>query len=215
MLNTWCKKIWLYVLYAIGVVMTILLIKNWTNWTFELKFVVINTIILPLHVFEEWQFPAGFHYQYNLTYNSRYPDRYPMNRLTDMITNFFGELFTLLLLVIGVNKGIVLALTIFCFLEVCIHTMFGIKMHHRFKEKGKKSIYGPGSLTAYAGFGISGVFAFFWLIKNGVRLGDYGIATLVLFVMLVGMILIPENLLKKEDNEYSFPSAGYFEKFLK
>ena len=215
MLSTWCKKNWLYVMYSIGVVLTILLIANWTNWTVEMKFVVINAIILSLHVFEEWQFPAGFHYQYNLSYHSKYPDRYPMNRLTDMITNFVGELFIIILLVIGVNKGMILALTIFSLLEVVIHTAFGIKMYHRFKEKGKKSIYGPGSVTAYVGFGVNGLFQLLWLIKNGVTLNDWRIAILVLFVMIVGMILIPENLLKKEDNEYSFPSAGYFEKFLK
>ena len=215
MLNTWCKKIWLYVMYSIGVVLTILLIANWTNWTVEMKFVVINAIILPLHVFEEWQFPAGFHYQYNLSYHSKYLDRYPMNRLTDMITNFVGELFIIILLVIGVNKGMVLALTIFSLLEVVIHTMFGIKTYHRFKEKGKKSIYGPGSVTAYVGFGVNGLFQLLWLIKNGVTLNDWGIAVVILIIMLAGMILVPENLLKKEDNEYSFPSAGYFEKFLK
>ncbi len=216
MLNTWCKKIWLYVLYFIGLALTILLFKNWTDWIFEMKFVVVNAIILPFHVFEEWQFPAGFHYQYNLIYNnSKYPNRYPMNRLIDMITNFSAELFFLLLLVIGINKGMVLALTIFSFLEVVIHTLFGIKGYYRFKEKGKKTIYGPGSVTAYAGFGISGVIALFWLIKNGVTLGDCGIAAGILFIMLVGMIFIPENLLKKEDNEYAFSSAGYFEKFLR
>ncbi len=205
---------WLYVLYAIGAVMTAVLIINWQIWPVIQKILVLFTIILPLHVLEEWQIPGGFHYQYNIMQKSQYPDRYPMNRLTDMITNFGGELFMIGLAIYGANTGIIIAVAVFSALEVIIHTIFGIKMYNRFKTKGKRTIYGPGSVTAYAGFGTMGLLSLYWLIISGTRPAEWGLAGVILFVMLAGFILIPENLLKNKKTAYPFKSTGYFNKYL-
>ena len=39
-------------------------------------------VMLPLHCLEEWRFPGGFHYNYNMLRRSRKPDRYPMNQFS-------------------------------------------------------------------------------------------------------------------------------------
>ena len=217
MLKYWSNKLWLYVMYTIGAVMTIFLIIHWNDWTFPIKFMALSTIILPAHVFEEWQFPAGFHYQYNTSKGTEEKSLncYPMNRLTDMITNFVGELMFILLILINFDKnGVVLAITFFSFLECFIHTKFGILMWKKLKEKGKRTIYGPGSATAYLGFGPLLVIGIYYLAHIGITVGSLMTAILLLFIMLVGMIVIPEGLLKRKDNKYTFPNAGYYENFL-
>jgi hypothetical protein len=214
MLDKWCDKIWLYVLYLLGTVMAAALVINWQSWTQIQKILVFSTVVLPLHVLEEWQVPGGFHYQYNLTQRSLHPDCYPMNRLTDMITNFGGELFMIGLSVYGSNTGIIIALAIFSALEVVIHTFFGIKMYSLFRMKGKRTIYGPGSVTAYAGFGTIGLLSLYWLIKSGTIPADWLVAVVVLFIMLAGFILVPENLLKSEKTAFPFHSAMYFSKYI-
>ena len=84
----------------------------------DLIVIAAISVLIPLHVIEEWVFPGGFHYHYNTVMKSKQLDRYPMSRLTDMLTNF------------------------------------------------------------------------------------------------IATILIPENCLKKENNDFNFESAGYYEKFL-
>ena len=46
--------------------------------------------------------------------------------------------------------------------------------------------------------------------------GNWIVAALVVLVG-VGIICVlgPETIIKKRDNNYAFPSAGYFERFLK
>lgn len=92
MLKKWCTDTWLYVMYAIGAVMALLLLWKWDQWSHTVKLLVSITIIVPLHVAEEWRLPGGFHYIYNLIFRSPSPNVYPMNTLVDMSTNFFGEL---------------------------------------------------------------------------------------------------------------------------
>ena len=45
-----------------------------------------------------------------------------------------------------------LGATGFSALEVSVHTYFGIRTYRKFKSKGKTTIYGTGSLSAYTGF---------------------------------------------------------------
>lgn len=215
MLNKWCRKPWLYVMYTLGAVMAVILIVNWNRWDTAQKLLTAMAVVLPAHVYEEWQVPGGFHYSYNMLFGSEYPNRYPMNRLTDMITNFAGELFFIVLIIIGANTGMILALAIFSTLEVVIHTIVGAICYRKFKSKGKRSIYSPGLITAYIGFGVVGTLMFVWLSQNHISGSDWLVALGILAVMLIGMIAIPESLLKKKENEYAFATAGYFEKFLR
>ncbi|EAH0458011.1 hypothetical protein D3Y89_13380 [Listeria monocytogenes] len=215
MLEKWCEKYWLYVLYTLGFLMIILLIMNWNNWSLQSFLVCTMAIILPLHVLEEWKLPGGFHYQYNTFFSSNIPNGYPMNRLTDMITNFLAEILFIALIPFSSQSGIIIGLLIFCVLEVIVHTVFGISMFKKFREKGKKTIYGVGSVTAYLGFGVLSIFLFVSLKNVAISLLDCFVALLLLVFMLVVLIILPERLLKNKNNKYAFNSTGYFEKFLK
>lgn len=215
MLNKWCEKTWMYVLYFTGIIMTAVLIFNWNEWSWIQRVLSTITIIIPLHVLEEWQLPGGFHYQYNTCMGSKYPNKYPMNRLTDMLTNSLAQVLFIGLIIYGANAGIMIAITIFSALEVIAHSFFGYKMYKIFKSRGKKTIYGPGSITAYGGFGVVGVLSFIWLLQNGTTGHDWLVGITILVFMFIGLILIPEQLLKKEDNEYEFSSAKYYEKYIK
>ncbi len=115
-----------------------------------------------------------------------------------------------------VPTGIIVGTIGFCALEVVIHPMFGIQMYQRFRSKGKQTIYGPGSITAYFGFGAFGVILCYQMVGRTVTVADWIVAALVVFVG-VGIICVlgPETIIKKSDNSYAFPSAGYFERFLK
>ncbi len=213
-LKKWCDSIWLKVMYLIGLILLVLAFAYWNTWTPHQRMVALNAILLPAHVFEEWQFPAGFHYMYNLAMGSSYPERYPMSRLSDMITNFVGEIFFLLLLLFYSTAGSTFGLTLFSFIEVVVHSALGAKMKTRFSDKGKRTIYGPGSLTAYAGFFPIGIYGVSILLREQIGWNVIVPGLIILAAMLIGMIVIPENMLKRTDSPYPFPSPGYFAKFL-
>lgn len=215
MLNNWCKKTWLYVLYASGVIMLLFYIFNlYYHWNEDAYIVGLFPIILPFHVFEEWQFPGGFHYHYNVVMGSKYPNRYPMSRLTDMLTNSIAQVIFIIITFTGVNSSIYFALLCFSIIEVVAHTFFGVRMYKLFKEKGKRTIYAPGSVTAYCGFGVVAIMLIMKLGEINIIGNEVIVGIVYLLLFLVVVILLPEGLLKKEDNEYAYSSAGYYEKYL-
>lgn len=219
-MNRWCDRTWIKFGCMITMIMTILILINWTQWTTELKIIAAVAALIPIHVVEEWVFPGGFHYQYNTTlYHSEQPDRYPMCRMSDMITNLAATFLyiglTIASVCIGeVITGVIMGTIGFCALEFCLHTVFGIVMYRRFKSKGKSTIYGPGSLTAYLGFLVFGVVLLYCMDGRYITGADIAICIGILAFIAVICILIPENLIKRKDSKYYFESSGYFERFL-
>lgn len=96
-------SVWLYVITLIAGIVLGCLISNWSVWSLQTKLFAFATMLLPLHVLEEWYFPGGFHTMYNLMQKSDKLDRYPMNQLSDMWTNFIGVIFGCIVLIVGVN----------------------------------------------------------------------------------------------------------------
>lgn len=218
-LDRWCDRAWIKFGCLIAGAMAILILANWTTWSTELKVTAAIAVLLPLHVVEEWVFPGGFHYQYNSMYKSDRPDRYPMCRLSDMATNllitFLYVVLTLAYAATGtVTTGIIMGTLAFCYIEVIVHTAIGIKMYRRFKEQGKTTIYGPGSITAYYGFGVLGVISTWCMIGRTPEIIDWVICLGILAFIGVLSILIVENTLNKACDKFVFPSAGYYERFL-
>ena len=219
-LNWWCDRAWIKFSCAISAIMTGLILWNWESWSTELKVIAAIGALIPVHVLEEWVFPGGFHYQFNNMYRINQPDRYPMSRLTDMLTNVLATLFYVFLTVWcvirgEVSNGIIVGTALFCALELIIHTIFGTIMYFRFREKGKTTIYGPGSITAYWGFTVFGVILAYSMKTRTMVGADWIEAAGVLGFILLVCILMPDFLFKKKDNQYFFKSHGYFERFLK
>lgn len=178
--------------------------------------IIINAIILPLHVLEEWVVPGGFHYAYNLRKKSP-PEllhRYPMSRMTDMWTNLLGEIFFLALIACNAGKALAFSVMMFDYMEAVMHTLIGVQMYGRFKSKGKKAIYGPGSVTANFGHLVVAVIMTVWFFQKGLTWTQAGIGILAMLAGSTIMVNLPEKILAKKDNPYSFSDAGYFEKFL-
>lgn len=220
-LSWWCDKAWIKFGFLVSLVMLALTLIYWNIWTTEMKVVAGIAMLIPIHVIEEWVFPGGFHYQYNVTlYRSPQPDHYPMCRLSDMFTNLVTTFLYIGLLIYSiadgfyVRPGILLGTAIFCGLEFVMHTIFGIAMYVRFKDKGKTTIYGAGSVTAYFGFLPLGVISIYCLISASITWVDWVIAIGILAFIAIICILIPESLIKKHGDKYPFASAGYYEKFL-
>ena len=208
--------------------MTALILLFWKIWSTELKIIASIAALIPINVLEEWIFPGGFNYQYNLfLYNSNQPDRYPMNRISDMITNLEATIGYAIVTIIYANieskggylpSGFIMGTFIFCSLEIIVHTSFGVKAYFTFKKEGKTTIYRLGSITAYSGFGVFGCILIHSLIDriNEKLIFNYDWVIMigeVLFI-LVCCILVPENAIKKKDNEYYFKTNGYFDRFL-
>ena len=221
-LNWWCDRAWILFGCWITALMTALILIFWSTWSTELKVIAAIAALVPIHVVEEWVFPGGFHFQYNtFLYHSDQPDRYPMCRKSDMVTNLeatFGYMiFTLICVLKGgtVSTGLIMGTIGFSIMEIIIHTFFGTKAWLRYREQGKQTIYGPGSITAYLGFGVFGVILWHCMDGRTIATSDWIICGLVLLFIGVCCVLGPETIMKKRDNPYYFKTNGYYDRFVK
>ncbi len=210
---------WIHFDVAVATAVMLAVLIHWKAWDTSLKSIFAIGAMLSFHVVEEWVFPGGFHYQYNTMWKSDIPDRYPMCRLSDMITNLFATFCFVVMGIIclaakKVYSSFVIAGVGLAVLETIIHTFLGVKMYLRFKNRGKSTIYGPGSITTYYGFIPLGVIQMFCLSEVPLSCSDWVYGVLITVLMLIIGIILPENLLKKRENAYGFQSNGYFDRFL-
>jgi hypothetical protein len=221
-MNWWCDRAWIIFGCWITAFMTALIMIFWNTWSTELKVIAAIAALIPIHVVEEWVFPGGFHFQYNtFLYKSDQPDRYPMCRKSDMITNleatFMYMILTLITVLYGreVKTGVIMGTIGFCILEVFLHTLFGTMAFFKYRTQGKQTIYGPGSITAYLGFGVFGVILCYGMQGRTIATSDWIICGIILAIIAFCCILIPENIIKKKDNDYFFRTDGYYERYKK
>lgn len=210
----WCGRYWLYAVYSLGLIMLAAFFM-FPDMTTERKLPFLLAILLPLHVFEENTWPSGFHYMLNLVQKSDSPDAGPMNTLTDMTANFCAELLMIGLAIYGGSPGISLMAAFFGFGESAAHIAFGIIVRRKLRDRGKKTIYGPGLATALLTLLPLSVWAVVFL--RGLTLtGRDILAGAVLVVCIIGgLIRLPMIVLGKFQPEYAFSDSGYFEKFKK
>lgn len=221
-MNWWCDRAWIIFGCWITALMTALIMIFWNSWSTELKVIAAIAALIPIHVVEEWVFPGGFHFQYNtFLYKSDQPDRYPMCRKSDMVTNleatFMYMILTLITVLHGgeVNTGVIMGTIAFSVLEIIIHTTFGVKAYFKYRKHGKQTIYGPGSITAYLGFGVFGIILCYGMQGRVITSGDWIVCGIILAIIAFCCILIPENIIKKKDNDFYFKSNGYYDRFEK
>lgn len=218
--NQWCKTAWLKFSLIITGCMLVLLLINWNTWSTPLKCVAVVAALIPVHATEEWIFPGGFAFQYNLFLNkSDIPNCYPMNRASDMITvlgtTIMYTIITLYFALSGKNvpSGILLGATCFSALEVSVHTFFGIKAYLKFKDNGKSTIYGTGSMTAYTGFLVIGIIMLREIISLGVTGRNILFCILILVITSI-LCFIPEIKFKDKNSPYAYSNSGYYERYL-
>lgn len=218
--NQWCKTGWLKFSLVITGCMLVLMLINWNTWSTALKCVAVIAALIPVHATEEWIFPGGFAYQYNLFLNkSDYPLCYPMNRASDMITvlgtTVMYAVIAVYFAITGktVPAGILLGATCFSALEVSVHTFFGIKAYLKFKSNGKTTIYGTGSMTAYTGFLVMGIIMIHEIASTGITGIDVFYCILILAITSV-LVFVPEIKFKDKKSPYAYPDSGYYERYL-
>lgn len=215
LINGWLS-IWLYVMLIIAIILVIKVIKNKGKWSKLDVYCTLAIVVLVLHVIEEWIFPGGLHYSYNISHGSSILSSYPMNRLTDMITNFGGVfLGCVILKYFRFNKSSSLAVMFFCFMEVAIHILIGIQDLGIFYKYGARLFYDPGLITSIFGFLPLGILLRKELLKSKSKpkLKDWLYGVLGTFVFAFLLINLPEDLLKDENNSYYFTDRGYYEKY--
>ena len=169
-LKKWCNRTWLYAAYILGLIMASTLIWNWSTWEMSQKLVYILAILIPLHIFEEDSIPGGFYYMNNLSNGSDNPMAYPQNECTNMVTNLGAEIVVILLTFFGwrIEVSAVTLAFVFGIAEAAIHTRSGILMLKRYRAKGKKTIYGPGTITSWFALLPLSAASLRWLTANPV-----------------------------------------------
>lgn len=209
-------SVWLYVMAAIGVLLGVWLYKNRKAEDTVNRLCTLAVVVLVLHVIEEWIFPGGLHYSYNLSHGSTVLSRYPMNRLTDMITNFGGVLLGCIVLKIwGFRKPAGIAVMLFSAFEAVIHIIVAVNSLRVFGKYGMNMLYSPGLVTALFGFlpVAAGLAVHLFKKKNRASLRQWLAAVAAMFGFCFLLINLPEMLLSDIESPYAFTDRGYYERF--
>lgn len=210
-------SIWLYVMIAIGIVLSVLVWKKRKEWSSLNILCTLAIIVLILHVIEEWVLPGGLHYSYNIAHGSALLSRYPMNRLTDMITNFGAVVIGCIVLKFwGFRKPAAVAVMLFSAFEVIVHICIGIQDMQIFGPYGMNTLYSPGLITSLFGFlpvCVGLAICLFKKKENHPKLVEWIMAIVATAVLGFLLINLPEALLSKKDSPYEFTNRGYYERF--
>ncbi len=214
----WCDQTWLYAVYFLGVVMGCVLIWNWGDWEMSQKLVCMLAIAVPMHIFEENSFPAGFYFMNNTGFHSKEPMVYPQNQCTNMVTNLGAEI-VLILVTFSAMRIEVSAVTLVLFFglgETLNHTRSGILMYRRYREKGKKTVYGPGLVTSWCLLIPLSAAALKWLTVNPCRTSQIVGGIGIFMGIAVCLIMIPFVIsIRVKSKRFAFHDKGYFEKYEK
>lgn len=211
-----CLAIWLYIIAGIGVYLSVLVFKNRKKWDTVNLLCTLAIIVLVLHVLEEWVFPGGLHYSYNIDHGSDVLSRYPMNRLTDMITNFGGVLLGCVVLKFWkFRKPAGIAVMLFSAFEVVIHVVIGITSLKTFGDYGMNTLYSPGLVTSLFGFlpVTIGLAVHLFKKENRPSLKQWILAVTVMFGFCFLLINLLEKILGDKESPYAFTNRGYYEQY--
>ena len=217
-LYQWCDQLWLHVLYGIGIMMSCFLIVGWSESSIPSKMMYLLTIMVPLHVFEENTLPGGFFFMNNLGQKSDKPMMYPQNMMTNMITNLGAEIVFITVLIFAdyIPNSAVVVVIVFGYAECIHHTMDGIRMYKKYAGRGKKTIYGPGTITSFAGLIQLSTYGLVWLTKQSVGVNEVIIGIGIILFVVTGLILIPFQISKRlRSQRFAFRNKGYFDKYEK
>ncbi|MFI3141599.1 MAG: HXXEE domain-containing protein [Clostridia bacterium] len=209
---------WLYVISAIGASLATLVAVNFKVWETTTTLAVCVAITLVLHVLEEWKFPGGFFYAYNLMMKSdeKMLDRYPMSQVTDMLTNFGALVYCLIMLAIGMPYIAAISAFWFSIMEVIVHTVNGFSVKKHYKAKGKKTIYNPGLATSLFGFLPLAILYVVTFTSQAPTWKELGLSFLLCAGVGVLCIPVAEGIFKNKNTKFPYNwGKGYFEKFEK
>lgn len=215
-MQKWCDQAWLHVIYLLGVGAFTVLIIRWNNWDIPQRLMCMLAAMIPLHVFEENTFPGGFFFMNNLGQKSSDPRMYPQNMFTNMLTNLGAELIVIILTVFAsrIETVSVVIVILFGLGEVIHHSMDGCHMYKRYHKVGKRTLYGPGTGTAFIALLPMSAYGCYYLTQTPFKGADILIGAIGLVAFVFCFILIPFKVSTKiQSRNYTFGNIGYFEKY--
>ena len=81
-------------------------------------------------------------------------------------------------------------------------------------QKGKKTLYGPGTITSYICLLPLSVYGCLWLSENPFTASQAILGIAIVLFIIIFLILIPFTFSKRiKSQKYAFSSAGYFSKY--
>ena len=208
----WCARYWLCAVYGLGLGM-LAAMPAFPDMTMERKLPFLLAVLLPLHVLEENTWPRGFHYMMNLVRKSDRPNAGPMNTLTNMVSNLGAELLLIGLALGGGSPGTTLLVAFFGFGETAAHTVLGVAVRKKLRDRGMRTIYGPGLATACLTLLPLSVRAVAYLRSLTLTGGDLLTGAVLAACFVGGLIRLPIQALGRFQPGYAFPDSGYFERF--
>lgn len=176
------------------------LIFAWYELTSLQKLLLLNFIVVLLHQFEEYSWPAGFPtFANRVLVRSENPDRYPLNQNSSMIANLiFAYGFYLPPAFFPNVIWLGLAPVLSGFIQFVGHGIYAyIKL---------KSFYSPGLATNVFGWLPIGMIYIYHIVSNNlVSLWDWLLAVIYLTVFFFLVFFIIElKLLGDKNSQYPF-----------
>ena len=83
-------------------------------------------------------------------------------------------------MIAGGNKATTVAFVLFGIGESIVHLLFGVLILRKLRHKGKRTIYGPGTITALLAFLPAAIYAWAWLTTQTVGAWDIAIGVLII-----------------------------------
>ena len=183
-------------------------LASWQRVTYGLM------LVMCLHQVEEYRFPGGFPWGLNDFLGSKNPMCYPGNRLSASFVDILAFVLAVPPLIWHCTPVLAVVYALFGCIECCGHLAFGIKAWHKYRAKGKETLYFPGSATAFLGFLPLGLVTFQELSRASLLAGDVWLrAAGILAVYTVFFFLLPTVLVYDKNSPYIYPRRGYFEKY--
>ena len=203
-------------------VLTLLLTLMLLNWGSMETYVRLSYLWLCgmcLHQLEEYWFPGGFVWGFNLAQGSKHPENFPSNRISASTSDVLIMLITTPLLVFHCTPWLALVFAIFGLVELGVHTGLSCVIWNKFKNKGKTTFYYPGNASCWFVFVPVSIALLHELITgNFLTTGTWIsaiIANLIFILVVMGGI---SAALREENSPYIYeqqPEGGYFHKFNK
>ena len=217
---------WLLLISIIALVVGFHIAIYWKSITAQKKLCGFFVIALVLHMIEEYVYPGGFHYIFNLIMGGTTdPTRFPMNRLSCMATNLSAVIAFVIVYWKWSDKLFTLLTIIFFTIgQLITHSIFGILSFVMFGSVGQSFPYSPGLINTVFMMSPVAIGCVLYIYKNRKVLFNnsrstliqVGLSILVIAFTIGGLIFIPNNLLGSDiHTPYKFKNSGYYERFKK
>jgi len=208
---------WVIIAALIGAVALAYCFLEWGEMSRTRRIVGVFTVVLALHMVEEYSIPGGFHYAFNVVQGSADGNAYPLSALSAMVTNLAGMVCFAVLVFARVERPwTLLLIAIFGIGQAVVHTVFGMLALEMFRGAGMAFPYSPGmanSLVLMLPLSIACIVA----LKRDRSLDakQVAIAVLATAFLIIGLIRIPIAFLGSDpQTAFRFADAGFYQQFL-